>query len=65
VGWTGNVACVGDRRGSYRVLVLTADGRRPFGRPMRRYEDNIKMGNRKVGWTGLMWLAVGTGGGRL
>jgi hypothetical protein len=34
---------MGYRRGVYRVLVRKAEGKRPFGRPRRRWEDNIKM----------------------
>jgi hypothetical protein len=43
-------------------------GRRPLGRPRRRWEDNIKMDLHEVGWgawTGLIWLGIGTGGGLL
>jgi hypothetical protein len=39
---------MGERRGAYRVLVGKPDGRRPFGRPRRRWEDNIKMDLREV-----------------
>jgi hypothetical protein len=56
----------GERRGAYRVLVGKPEGRRPLGRPGRRWEDNIKMDLREVGWgaqTGLIWLRIGTGGG--
>jgi hypothetical protein len=52
-------------RGAYRVLVGRRVGRRPLGRPRRRWEDNIKMDLQEVGWgawTGLMWLRIGTGG---
>ena len=41
---------------------------KPFGRPRRRWEDNIKMDLQEVGWvvgTGWSWLRTGTGGGRL
>jgi hypothetical protein len=44
------------------------EGRRPLGRPRRRWEDNIKMDLREVGWgaqTRLIWLRIGTGGGLL
>jgi len=41
--WTGHVARVGKRRGVYWVLVLRPEGKRPLGRPRRRWEDNIKM----------------------
>jgi len=41
--WAGNVARMGERRGVYRVLVGKVEGKRPLGRPRRRWEDNIKM----------------------
>jgi hypothetical protein len=44
------VARVGERRGAYRALVGKPKGRRPLGRPGRRWEDNIKMDLREVGW---------------
>jgi hypothetical protein len=48
--WAGHVARMGDRRGAYRALVGKPEGRRPLGRPRHRWEDNIKMDLRKVGW---------------
>jgi hypothetical protein len=48
--WTGHVARVGERRGAYRALVGKPEGMRPLGRPRRRWEDNIKMDLREVGW---------------
>jgi hypothetical protein len=48
--WAGHVACMGKRRGAYKVLVGKPDGRRPFGRPRRRWEDNIKMDLHEVKW---------------
>ena len=41
--WTGHVARMGERRGVYKVLVGKHEGKRPLGRPRRRWEDNIKM----------------------
>ena len=41
--WAGRVARMGERRGVYRVLVGKPEGKRPLGRPRRRWEDNIKM----------------------
>ena len=41
---------MGERRGAYRFLVRKPEGRRQLGRPMRRWEDNIKMDLREVGW---------------
>jgi hypothetical protein len=59
---------MGEGRGVHRVLVGKIEGRRPLGRPRRRWEDNIKMDLQEVewgAWTGLMWLRRGTGGGLL
>jgi hypothetical protein len=41
--WAGHVAPIGERRGVYRVLVGKPEGKRPHGRPKRRWEDNIKI----------------------
>jgi hypothetical protein len=41
--WAGLVDCMGERRGTYTVLVGKPDGRKPLGRPKRRRKDNIKM----------------------
>ena len=42
----------------YRVLVGKAEGRRPLGRPRRRWEDNIKMDHQKVGCGGIDWIEL-------
>ena len=47
--WAGHVAQMGERRGVYRVLVRKPQGKRPLGRPKRRWEDNIKMDLQDVG----------------
>jgi len=47
--WAGHVACIGEGRGVHRVLVGKPEGKRPLGRPRRRWEDNIKMDLREVG----------------
>jgi len=47
--WAGHVARAGERRGAYRVLVGKTEGKRPHGRPRRRWEDNIKMYLQEVG----------------
>jgi hypothetical protein len=46
----GHVAHMGEKRGAYRILVGRPEGRRPLGRPRRRWEDNIKMKFQEVGW---------------
>jgi hypothetical protein len=45
----GHVARMGEGRGAYRILVGRREGRRPLGRPRRRWEDNIKMDLQEVG----------------
>jgi hypothetical protein len=54
--WAGHVARTGERRGAYRALVGKLEGRRPLGRPSRRWEDNIKMDLREVGCGGADWI---------
>jgi len=46
--WAGHVASMWNRRGVYRVLVGKPEGKRPFGRPRRRWQDNIKMDLQEV-----------------
>jgi hypothetical protein len=46
----GACSTYGERRGAYRVLVRKLEGKRPFGRARRRWEDNIKMDHQEVGW---------------
>jgi hypothetical protein len=46
--WAGHVARMGEGRGVYRVLVGRPEGKRPVGRPRRRWEDNIKMELREI-----------------
>jgi hypothetical protein len=43
------VARVGDRKGAYRVWVGRSEGKKPLGKPRRRWEDNIKMYLKEVG----------------
>jgi hypothetical protein len=47
---------MGERRGEYRALVGKPEGRRPLERPRRRWEDNIRVDLREVGWEGGMDL---------
>jgi len=48
----GHVARMGEGRGVYRVLVRKPEGKRPLGRPRRRWEDNNKMDLRE--WEGVV-----------
>jgi hypothetical protein len=55
-------------RGVYKVLVGKPEGKRPLGRPGRKWEDNIKMSLQEVGCGGVdgsSWLRIGTDGGHL
>ena len=47
--WVGHVVRMGEERGVYRVLVGKPEGRRPLGRPRRRWVDNIRMDLQEVG----------------
>ncbi|KAJ4439104.1 hypothetical protein ANN_15061 [Periplaneta americana] len=54
--WAGHVARMGESRNAYRVLVGRPEGKRPLGRPRRRWEDNIKMDLREVGYDNTDWI---------
>jgi hypothetical protein len=56
--WAGHVACMGEDTGVHRVLVGKPEGKRPLGRPRRRWEDNIKMDLQKVGGGGGDWMEL-------
>jgi hypothetical protein len=53
--WAGHAARMGERRVAYRAVVGKPEGRRTLGRPKRRWEGNIKMDLREVGW-GMDWI---------
>jgi len=66
--WARYVARMGQGRGVYRVLVGKPEGKRPVGRPRRRWGIILRWLFRKwegVVGTGWSWLRVGTGGGHL
>jgi hypothetical protein len=54
----GHVARMGERRGVYRVLVRSPEGKRPLGRSRRRWEDNINMDLREIGIDGANWIRL-------
>ena len=56
--WAGHVARMGERRGTYRVLVGKLEGKRQLGRPRRRWEGNIKMDLQEVGCGGMDWFEL-------
>jgi hypothetical protein len=46
----------GEVRGAYSILVGRPEGRRPLGRPRRRWEDNTKMDLREIGFGDVDWI---------
>jgi len=54
----GHVACMGERKGVYRVMMGKPEGKRPLGRPWCRWEDNIKMDLQEVGCGGMDWIEL-------
>ncbi|KAJ4447629.1 hypothetical protein ANN_09636, partial [Periplaneta americana] len=54
--WAGHVACMGESRNAYRVLVGRPEGKIPLGRPRHIWEDNIKMDLREVGYDDREWI---------
>jgi hypothetical protein len=52
--WVGHVTRMGEERKVYKVLVGKPEGKRPLGRPRRRWEDGIRMDLREIGWG--MWI---------
>jgi hypothetical protein len=49
---------MGDGRGVYRVLIGRPEGKRPLGRPRRRWKNNIKMDLREIGLDGAIWIQL-------
>ena len=56
--WAGHVARMGEERGVYRVLLRKPEGRRPLGRPRRRWVDNIRMDLQEVGCGYMDWIGL-------
>jgi hypothetical protein len=56
--WAGHVARMRETRNAYRILVGKPEGKRPLGRPRRRWMDNIKMDLKKIGWDGRDWIEL-------
>jgi hypothetical protein len=56
--WAGLVARMGEERNVYKVLVGQPEGKRPLGRPRRRWEDGIRMDLREIGLGGVDWIRL-------
>jgi hypothetical protein len=56
--WAGHVARMREEREVYKVLVGNPEGKRPLGRPRRRWEDGIRMDLRYIGLGGVDWIRL-------
>jgi len=56
--WAGHVTRIGEEEKLYRVLVGKAEGKKPLGRPRRRWENNIKMDLQVVGCGCVDWIEL-------
>jgi hypothetical protein len=58
--WAGHLARMGEKRNVCRLLVGKAEGKRPLGRPRRRWVDNIKIlvDILEIGWGGVDWIGL-------
>jgi hypothetical protein len=56
--WAGHVAHMEEGRGVYRILAGKPEGKRPVGRPRRRWEDNIKLDLWEIGIDGVNWIRL-------
>jgi hypothetical protein len=56
--WADHVARMGEKRNAYRLLVGKPEGKRPLGRPRRRWVDNIRMDLGEVGWGDVDWIGL-------
>jgi len=56
--WAGHVACKGEERGVYRILLGKPEGKRPPGRPRRRWVDNIRMHLQEMGRGYMDWIGL-------
>jgi hypothetical protein len=56
--WAGHVAQMGPKRNAYRLLLGKQEGKRPLGRPRRRWVDDITMDLGEVGWGDVDWIGL-------
>jgi hypothetical protein len=54
----GACSTYGERRNAYRLLVGKPEGKKPLGRPRRRWADNIRIDLVEVGWCDVDWIGV-------
>jgi hypothetical protein len=54
--WEGHIERMAEKRNAYRILVGKPEGKKPLGRPGRRWVGNIKTDLRERGWDGIDWI---------
>jgi hypothetical protein len=63
--WAGHVACIGEKRNAYKLLVGQPEGKRPIGRLRHRLKDDIKVDIMELGFGMWVGFRIGTSGGLL
>jgi hypothetical protein len=56
--WADHISRTGEKRNTYRLLVGKPEGKRPLGRPRRRWVDNIRMDLGEVGYCDVDWIGL-------
>jgi hypothetical protein len=56
--WEGHVACMGEEKSVYKVVMRKPEGKKPLGKPRRRWEDGIRMDLREIGWWSVEWIQL-------
>jgi hypothetical protein len=56
--WAGHVACLEEMENVYNILVGEPERKTELGRPTRRWEDNIRIDVREIGWESVHWIDV-------
>ena len=54
--WAEHVARIEECRSAFKILIITPPGKRPLGRPRRRWEDNIRMDLKEIGINTRNWI---------
>jgi hypothetical protein len=62
--WAGHIARMDGKRNAYMLLMGKPEGKRPLGRPRRRWVDNIRLDLGEVGWGYAVWIGVAKGRNR-
>jgi hypothetical protein len=56
ISWAVHIACMGEMRSAYKIFVRKHEGKRPLGGHRCRWEVNIKMDLREIGWESVNWM---------